>query len=206
MKFGRMAYITVSVFLGMMILVISIARAGLEIMAAEGTGEGLRNDPIKFDIVNDLGDKEEFSYKLPEPGMLPNNPFYGFKKIRDFLWMKFSVGNIKRAGVELLVADKKMAEAKKLFGDNKGEAGLGASQEALDTLKLAERSISGVNEETAESKQIRSQVYKAGFAYRAILKTAENSFEMDVEKYNQLIKELDDWNQEQKSQGAENTE
>lgn len=206
MKLNRVAYVVVSLFLGIVILVISVARAGLEIMAIEGSDEGLRNDPIKFEIIDDIGNKQEHFYKLPEPGLLPTNPFYGFKKIRDFLWIKFSAGGIKKAKVQLLIADKRMAEAKEILEDNRGKTGLDASQEAFNTLKLAERSISEINEETDESKQISSQIFKAGFAYRAILKDSENSFEIDIDKYNQLIKELDEWNQEQKNQGKESTD
>ena len=201
-----MAYIAVSLLLGVVILVVSVARAGLEIMAVEGSDEVVRNDLIKFEIFNEKGEKEEFSYKLPESGMLPTNPFYGFKKIRDFLWIKFSVGTIKKANVELLVADKRMSEAKVLLEDNKGKSGLDASQEALNTLKLAERSISEIKEVTDESKQVRSQIFKAGFAYMTILKASGESFELDAERYNQLIKDLDEWNQAQKSKKEESIE
>ncbi|MFA5828349.1 MAG: DUF5667 domain-containing protein [Candidatus Shapirobacteria bacterium] len=203
MKLSRMAYMVVSLLLGVVILVVSMARAGLEIMAVEGNEETLRNDPIKFVIVNDEFEKEEYFYKLPEAGMLPTNPFYGFKKVRDFLWVKFSSGSIKKAKVQLLVADKRMAEAKILLEDNRSKVGLEASQEAFDALKLAEISISGVQEETDDSRQMQSRIFKAGFAYMQILKTSENSFELDTSKYNQLIKELDEWNQKQKSQEKE---
>jgi len=206
MKFRRVAYVAISLLLGVMILVVSMARAGLEIMAAEENGESLRNDPIKFVLIGEDGEKNEYLYKLPEPGLLPTNPFYGFKKIRDILWIKFSGDGAKRAKVELLVADKRMSEAKMLLEDNKGDSGLKTSQEALDTLKSAEGSISGVSKETEESKQISSQIFRAGFAYMTILKDSENSFEMDVEKYNQLIKELDEWNQEQKTREEESSE
>lgn len=203
MRMSRVAYVTVSLFLGLLILVVSVARAGLEIMAAEDNDHTLRNDPIKFEIINENGEKNEFLYKLPEPGLLPTNPFYGFKKVRDFLWIKFSAGNIKKAKVQLLVADKRMSEAKSLLTDNKGKVGLDASQEAFDTLKLAERSISEVEDETDETKEIHSQIFKAGFAYMAILKESGESFELDAEKYNQLFKNLDEWNQEQKNKEEE---
>jgi len=203
MRISKVVYIALYLFFGMVILVVSVARAGLEIMAVEDNDHALRNDPIRFEIVNSDGEKEEFSYKLPEPGMLPTNPFYGFKKIRDYLWIKFSSGNIKKAKVQLLVADKRMSEAKNLLADNKGKVGLDASQEAFDTLKLAERSISEVEEKTDETKEIHSQIFKAGFAYMAILKESGESFELDAEKYNQLFKNLDEWNQEQKNKEEE---
>jgi len=203
MKFRRVAYVAVSLLLGILIMVVSVARAGLEIMAAEENGESLRNDPIRFVLVKENGEKNEFFYKLPDPGMLSTNPFYGFKKIRDYLWIKFSGNGVKKAKVELLMADKRMAEAKMLLEDNKTDSGLKTSQEALDTLKSAEGSISEIIKETEESKQISSQIFKAGFAYMTILENSKNSFEMDVEKYNQLFKELDEWNQEQKTRGEE---
>ena len=206
MKFSRLVYAMASMSLAVLILVVSVARAGLEIMAIEGNDRNLRNDPIKFEIVNKDGEKEELSYELPEPGMLPTNPFYGFKKIRDFLWIKFSGGGYKKANVQLLVADKRMAEAKVLLEDNKSKSGLEASQEALDTLKLAKNSITEVSKETEDSKQVQSQIFKAGFAYMKILKSMENSFEIDADKYNQLINDLDEWNQEQKRQENKDTE
>ncbi len=58
-------------------------------------------------------------YELPYPGLLPDNPLYVLKAIRDRIIQVLIVDPIKKANFELLAADKRLNEGVSLF--NKGE-------------------------------------------------------------------------------------
>jgi hypothetical protein len=70
---------------------------------------------------------EQVNYELPYPGMLPDNPLYVFKVIRDGI-VKLLINNpLKKAEFSLLNSDKRMYAGKMLF--DKGE-----DQLAIDTI------------------------------------------------------------------------
>ncbi len=69
--------------------------------------------------------ESKVDYYLPYPGILPDNPLYNLKAIRDRvrLWLIFDEG--KKAQRELLYADKRINAAVALVAG--GKAGLGVS-------------------------------------------------------------------------------
>lgn len=54
------------------------------------------------------------AYTLPYPGILPDNPFYKIKVLRDKIWLSLIYDPAKKAHLYLLFADKKLAAAKLL--------------------------------------------------------------------------------------------
>src|SRR3990167_11468552 len=58
-------------------------------------------------------------YTLPYPGLLPDNPLYVLKAVRDRIVEVLISDPIKKANFELLQADKRLNECVSLF--NKGE-------------------------------------------------------------------------------------
>ncbi len=101
-------YTVLAILGGIVILFLSVTRAGFELMAKDNNENKLRNNLIEFTYLDDNGEKQEYDYLLPTTSTLPNNPFYGFKKVRDFLWLRFSQGEINKCKTAFLLADKKM--------------------------------------------------------------------------------------------------
>lgn len=60
-------------------------------------------------------------YQMPYPGLLPDSPIYGFKKLRDFVWLMGTGDYGKKAEVLLLLSDKQMKGAELMM--DKGKAG-----------------------------------------------------------------------------------
>lgn len=58
-------------------------------------------------------------YDLPYPGLLPDNPLYFLKAIRDNLLGAFITDPLKKADFTLLQADKRLAASKALFNNKK---------------------------------------------------------------------------------------
>lgn len=182
---------------GMMVLGISLARASLEILAQEINDDKIGNNPFSFVINYDDGEIETGNYKLPEVATLPTNPMYGLKRIRDYFWLLLSRG-VNKAKLALLMADKKTEETRQLWRMNKNDEALMAGNEAMDKLEYANQLILASGGNSDQIKQIAKQIYMAGFAYNEVFKLGNNAFDIDSQKYQQLINRNEKWNKTQK--------
>jgi hypothetical protein len=182
---------------GVMVLGISVTRASLEILAQEINSDKIGNNPISFVINYGDGETEAGSYKLPEVATLPINPMYGLKRIRDYFWLLLSQGMNKNK-LALLMADKKAEETRQLWQLNKNDEALEAGNEALDKLEYANQLVLASKGSSDELKQLAKQIYMAGFAYNEVFKLGNNAFDMDSQKYQQLINRNEEWNKTQK--------
>lgn len=190
------------VFLGFFVLLFSLTRASLEIVATDNQNNELKKDPISITIVYSDGQIEETTYKLPEVNTLPTHPYYGFKKLRDWLWLIFTRGPLNKSKLILLFADKKISESRQLFVGNQPKAALEAAQEAVTLLKQAKTTLDSVartNENGRDLLDLKNEIFKAGFAYHQVLKSKSSTFDLDTQTYQEIIKTLDDWNDSQKT-------
>jgi hypothetical protein len=184
------------VLFGLAILFVSVARAGLSLMAQDGEMDQLRNEEIKFLTTFSDGEKIEGTYKLPQAGMLPSNFFYGFKKVRDYIWMSLSSGNSKTK-MAILMADKKVAEFEKLRQVGDRMLAIETGNEAIDKLEYANGLVMESKNADAETKQVRKQILWAGLAYGELFKRNESDFQLVNDKYTMLLSRIDEWNKKQ---------
>lgn len=184
------------VMLGLVIVLISIARAGLEILAQEETNTNIRNDSVNYSVSFEDGEIASGNYKLPGTGMLPDNAFYGIRQLRDWLWLTLSSGKNK-VKIALLLADKNMAEAKALMVEEKYEKAIETGNEAMNKLEYADKLVSGFKVPDNQIKQTHQQIFWAGFAYKEVFANPGNAFGIDEEKYTKLINRINDWNEKQ---------
>lgn len=200
-QWGSALYAVLALVIGLGVLFVSLAKASLQIWAIEDTQNQLRTKPVDFIIKYNNGSTESGNYKLPEIKTLPTSPFYGLKAARNFLWMGLSNGSVDKSKMALLIADKKMTEAKILFETSKSKSGLVSSVEAIDKLKYAYSEISKINEESIEVNQLKSQVIKAGHAYAEVLKQSEKTLrEENKDDYKQTVRDLEKWNEEREKE------
>lgn len=172
-----------------MILFISLSRAGLEIAAKQQGQYGV----VPVDFIDSI-------YKLPPVDTLPTSPFYGFKRLRDYLWLTFSNGPVKKSQIALLLSDKKMAEAIALFNNDQSEIGLNAGIEAVDKLKYADKLIANYQKEDIFKEQMEIQIFQTGNAYKEIMTSINNTFGLDEAKYQQIITDLNKLNEEKQKE------
>lgn len=92
-------------------------------------------------------------YYLPYPGILPDNPLYNLKVIRDKLRLALTFDERKKAEGELLYADKRINAAKALIEG--GKTGLGVST-ATKAEKYLEKSVDGTIKLQKMGRDIRS--------------------------------------------------
>lgn len=109
-------------------------------------------------------------YTLPYPGkVLPDNPFWSVKTLRDRLWFFLTTDPGKRAEIKLLFADKRLASSKLLFELNKPELG-------FDTLTKAEKYLEEAGdleqknrEGGLDTTEFLSKLAKASLKHRLVL-------------------------------------
>jgi hypothetical protein len=97
-----------------------------------------------------------------------------------------------------------MAEAMVLFKDNQPRIAIEAAEEAFDKLKTVKKEISKAEEMTVQLKETERHYKMAGFAYRQVLESAKNTFDLDVQRYNELNESLDEWNKDHIEDLADN--
>ena len=184
------------VSLALFILFLSVARAGLELVAQEGGADLIKNTEVNFIVTSDDGETAPNTYKLPEVGTLPDNMLYGFKRIRDYFWLTFSNG-ISKLKLSVLLADKKIVEFAELTNKDKNNVAIEAGNEAIDKLEYADSLLSKTQLTDVEARPIRRQIYLAGYAYKELIKKTELKFGFESEKYTSLINRIDERNKEQ---------
>jgi hypothetical protein len=171
------------------IMLVSMSRASLEVMNKDEREGRLRVEPV---IVG-----ENIIYKLPQTNMLPDNFFYRFKEVRDWLWLRFSTGKEREAKVMFILADKRIAEAKSLANKGNYSEALEAGMKAVDKLKYAKSLVMEMKNQDTAQKQIIIQIKNASLAYSEIIRTIGQKDGVDKQKYNLLQKNIDDFKEEQ---------
>lgn len=200
MNIKRGVFGLVCVVIGVVILTVSVVKASLDIDAKERDNNNLSSTPISFSVIKDDGAIESYSYNIPEVSMLPSNPLYGFKRVRDYLWTMLASGPINKSKITLLIADKKISEAKSLAAGSQLRYALESATEALNQLKYAHKLVSSVQIETDELRQLDTRIYEAGLAYKEIIKPIGETFDVDITKFNQLVNDIDKWNEERRQE------
>lgn len=170
-----------------MILFISTTRTSLDFLESENREDEIRNNPFVFQTVGRSGGIEQQVYKFTSPGMLPDNPLYGIKKVRDMTWLALS-NSKNKAKVALLLGDKRMIEAEGLFKKNKERLAIKTANEAVDKLQYADY----LNKN--KDKHLQKQIVLAGFAYREMLSGRDKIENVNSQDWAKLIQRIDDWN------------
>jgi hypothetical protein len=204
-RFPKIATTFLILIFGGAILFVSLVRAGWEILAAEDQ-EKLRVSPIRFGLDLGRGQIEWYCYKIPTVEMTPDNPLYSLKSVRDNLWLGLARLPEEKSNLALLMADKKIAESKKLLAENKTEMALDCGQEALEKLKYSHELAEKAGNNEQETRDINGKIYQAGYAYKMILGGTDYRETKDKEKYEELISQLDNWNEEQRKEKDEKKE
>ena len=91
-----------------------------------------------------------------------------------------------------------MELANKDFAPNNGRLIIEAGQEALDRLKYTDNLISQSTQNADEWRQLHKQCYTAGLAYVAVMSKLGNNMGEYTPDLNELLNEINVWNEKQK--------
>ena len=87
-------------------------------------------------------------YTLPYPGMLPDNPFYSVKILRDHIVLFLISDPVKKAEFKLLQADKRLQAGVYLWRKDKEKADL-----VISTISKGENYFEQALEDTRQAKR-----------------------------------------------------
>lgn len=99
------------------------------------------------------------SANIPSPGVLPDNPFYGFKKFVESLQLFFTFDPVSKAQLHLQFADQRLSELNQSIAENKTQNiprleqdyqnELNATEDELNTSQALGRNVTDLAEHVA---------------------------------------------------------
>jgi len=123
---------------------------------------------------------QRINYELPYPGMLPDNPLYILKVIRDGI-VKFLINDsLKKAQFSLLVAEKRMYAGKLLVAKNKDQlavTSISKSNNYLDEALVAILMVKKQNPKSPDVKLFLQQFKSATLKHLEITKDLRSSID-----------------------------
>lgn len=106
-----------------------------ELLESEKDSEWLKDNELLDEQHLEKVKQQEELYKQEAAGMLPDNPLYALKNIKDQIVLGTSGDDFRKLLAELEIASRKMIEASILFEQNKEEAAVKLVQGFKNTVK-----------------------------------------------------------------------
>lgn len=161
----------ITIIFSLVILFVSLARASLPGILKRLSGHEYHNvlltlKPVYADQVQE---DETVNYHLPEVGILPGNPFYGFKELRDLIWLRLTNDPVSKTKLLAHLADKKMAEAVILMNNSKLKLSYESVAGAVGYLEKMRLSVTKIKGQKDLVKDLSLQMLRSGRAYVMIV-------------------------------------
>lgn len=138
---------------------------------------------------------ERVNYELPYPGMLPDNPLYILKVIRDGLVKMLINDPFKRAQFSLLSSDKRMYAGKMLVEKGKDKLAIetiAKSNNYLDDAIVAIQNVKKLNPKNTDFKPFLQQMKSAAQKHRDIIDDLKPSIDKEfLQQYLLEAKRID---------------
>jgi len=118
-----------------------------------------------------MGDNNfTIDYELAYPGkVLPDSVFWPLKVVRDRLWLFATTGDLKKAELKLLFADKRIGGAKILFSNGKNEIAYSTLTKAEKYLEEAYLAEEGVRKSGVDTKEFSTRLSKAALKHYQVM-------------------------------------
>lgn len=128
---GRIAGVSTTIFIAFAILLVSLLKCVTPNYAYSPmvlSEKAVDNGALTVD------------YSLPYQGkILPDNPFWYIKVVRDKLWYALTFNVDKKAELNLLFADKRLSASMELFKNNKPDLGTSTLSKSGKYMEKAEK-------------------------------------------------------------------
>ena len=128
------------------------------------------------------------NYDLPYPGILPDNPLYFLKAIRDNLIGFFITEPVKKANYDLLMADKRLASAKALVDKGKGDLAITTLSKSGNYFDQALQQIAMAKRQGENADLVIARLINASIKHQEVISQMVQKTKGDI-KYNlELLK------------------
>jgi len=122
-------------------------------------------------------------YDLPYPGILPDNPLYFLKAVRDNLWGFFITDPLKKSDYDLLMADKRLVSSEYLLNEGKTDLAITTLSKAGNYFDQAISQAYKVKTQGDDANSILSRLLSASKKHQFIIRQMEEKSKGDV-KFN----------------------
>ncbi len=161
-------------FIALIVPLIFLFSVGIS-LAQEAPKEGSISTPSSIKTID---------YTLPYPGLLPDNPLYFLKAIRDRV-IEFLISDpIKKANFELLQSDKRLNEGLLLFkkGESKYSLGETTISKGENYFEKGIAEIERAREQGIVTTDISRRFYLASLKHRDVIKGLINISSGDIKQ------------------------
>ncbi|PIS14658.1 hypothetical protein COT64_01460 [Candidatus Shapirobacteria bacterium CG09_land_8_20_14_0_10_39_12] len=133
------------------------------------------------------------NYYLVYPGMLPDQPLYKLKMIRDKIWLALTSGSLKRSEVLLLFADKRVGAGDVLIKGNKVDLGLTTLTKGIKYFERAVTEINSAKQKGMQTEEMVSKLQNASLKYEEVLTDLQEQVGSESKTYlENLVKLIKD--------------
>jgi hypothetical protein len=170
----------------------------------------LRTASVKFEV-NDISpdrgfipldeclDEVVIDYYLPYPGrVLPDNPLWPIKALRDRLWFSITTNLTRKVELKLLFADKRLGSSQILFQKGKIEDAISTLTKAEKYLQEASLDEEVLRKEGYDTTELLYRLTNASLKHYQVMNAFKKIVAPDVI---QLILELQEYPKKSYEQG-----
>ncbi len=109
-------------------------------------------------------------YSIPFPGkVLPDNPLWSVKVVRDWAWYRFTGDPIKKAELALLFADKRLMSSKLLFENKKPDIAVSTLTKGEKYLEIALEQEEVARKQGKDTSEFLTRLASASLRHRQII-------------------------------------
>lgn len=111
-------------------------------------------------------------YQLPFPGrILPDNPLWVFKALRDRVWFAITTNPLKKAELALLFSDKRLESGKSLLIGRKPDIALSTLAKGEKYLEIAAGQEAAARKEGMDTSAFLIKLATSALKHRQIIET-----------------------------------
>jgi len=132
---------------------------------------GLATSSARFVVADEasVSAYPKTDYPLPYPGILPDNPLYKLKMVRDRLWIFLTPDPIDRSELFLLYADKRLGAGKALIEGGQVSLGLSTLTKGEKYLERAVLEAEKAQKQGKKLNKLPDKLAKACLGHQEIL-------------------------------------
>lgn len=136
-------------------------------------------------------DDQKVIYQLPYPGILPDNPLYFFKQIRDSLNIFITRDSLKKADLYLNLADKHMAIALKMAEKGREKIAITELQESEELFgKIPNLLIDSKKQGVSPSNDMIIKLYQSNGKHQEIItEVMKRLTQTEIETFKNILHE-----------------
>ena len=142
------------------------------------------------EIVPPNAGASDVQYTLPYPGILPDNPLYLLKAIRDNLINLFITDPLKKSDYDLLMADKRLGASQMLLAKGKDDLAITTLSKAGNYFDEAISLANQAKNQGENASPILSRLLTASLKHQEVIYQMEKSAKKGTTRYSLGLLEI----------------